>query len=315
LTIRKIVTGLSVTQEYVCLDLFSVKPFASVLLTWPGSPETVDISANHLFLGYKPMIIALCFSLADRNSAAIAKQESVRIDFRHEGHHALARIVLKKIHERVCDGTVVVYYEGVHGTHNFLSGIHQWIGRMREAIRKRTAGNVGLPGNLYDQVRIAYSVPRIIALITLQDGELMNMFPTDLHGAINARVYAGSLRIGGKANEQVEKCRRIVVSHIKSERYKEVYSLGRNHMQEMKAKENFSVSQLRSHTFNIPLPDSVTEYFELELETSFDAGIHRIHHYRIVYHHREGTSCLAHVHQYYAQWRQDHSLPLTMLLR
>jgi hypothetical protein len=78
-------------------------------------------------------------------------------------------------------------------------------------------------------------------------------------------------------------------------------------MQELKSFSAFRLCGRKSKLLHLPLPASVLQYMELELFTSFDAGIHRIHLYRILHTEKvkDGLT-LAHIHQYYAQWRIDH---------
>jgi flavin reductase (DIM6/NTAB) family NADH-FMN oxidoreductase RutF len=145
----------------------------------------------------------------------------------------------------------------------------------------------------------------------------MNMFPTDLHGAVGERFYASSLRRGGLANEQVEKYNRVAISEVDVSFFKQTYSLGKNHMQELNEENQFPLRDEKSESFNFPLPKNVIRYQELKRIDSFDHGIHRIHLYEVI--HRqvigEGKSTLAHIHQYYTQWRFDRGIQTQMFLR
>jgi hypothetical protein len=85
--------------------------------------------------------------------------------------------------------------------------LNQYFGddkRHVEKFRRHQANSVNLPGNQKDQVKIAYSMPREISLVTLSNGKLMNWSP-DLHGTVSRNTYVCSLRLGGLANQQVEK--------------------------------------------------------------------------------------------------------------
>jgi hypothetical protein len=98
--------------------------------------------------------------------------------------------------------------------------------------------------------------------------------------------------------------------------FRDVYAFGKNHMQELRDRTLFNCSSHVSKTYGIPLPKEVLRYRELKQTGSFDAGIHRIHFYEQVHEEKlkEGLT-LAHIHQYYAQWRLDHGMPTHMLLR
>ncbi len=178
-------------------------------------------------------------------------------------------------------------------------------------------GNVYLHDNLYRQVQIAYSIPRVISLITVSDGKLFNLFPTDLHGAVNEQYYISSLRHEGKACKQVEASGRVVISQVHCDAYRTVYALGKNHVQELRTKDDLPFGDINSSVFQLPLPQSVLSYRELELVQSFEHGIHKVLLYKIVsmqsFSHERAT--LAHIHNVYATWRHNKGLEGNYLLR
>ncbi len=317
-------TGLSISQEYICLDLAKHECSLSVYLS--ALANSFDVTGCHLFLGYKPLIIGIPLATASEEYQALKGLDQIQLTFKTNESFpnvlgtnptVLAKLDLKMIDIKTLGECVISFYEGTCGNHSFLNFINQFINRQRDNRRKSNAGNINLIGNLYDQVRIAYSVPRIISVITVGEGELFNMFPTDLHGPVGKKFYISSLRIGGRANNQVEKIKRVVISQVGASAYKQVYLLGKNHMQDLRHVTNFSVVKERSETYNFPLPEAVTQYNELKRIDSFDYGIHRIHLYEVVNFKRlrEDSSILAHIHQYYAQWRVDRRLPTQMLTR
>lgn len=298
----------------------------SVFLVFPGKNISFDVTSQHLFLGYKPLVLALISK--DEAADQYFRANEITLDFYQSGshpdfihnrnpdHNRVARLRLKRIMPGISVDKNVSFYVGERGSHSFLKGFHQWVNHQRQKLRKDISGNVALEGNLYDQVRISYSIPRMISLITLGEGDQMNMFPTDLHGAASNATYISSLRIGGKANDQVENFKTVAISNINVQAFEFVYSMGKNHMRDLQPRETFSLSDVGSHLHGLPLPKPVLSYRELALRNSFDVGIHRIHLYNIL--HRENVSAgytLSHIHQYYAQWRSDHGIRTHILMR
>src|SRR6478736_4346921 len=308
--LKRILTGLTVPQEYVCLNSPDLPYPLSVFFS--SDRLKLEVTSSQLFLGYKPLILALTFKANDQTYQTIKSQNRIALDFENPdtiNPTFLARLVLRKIDEKILNENVILFYEGVKGEHYFISSFHQWINRLREKLRKEIPNNVALPGNFSDQVRIAYSLPRTISIITVSDGNLMNMFPTDLHGPIGEKLYAGSLRVGGLANDQIEKYEKIVISEVEPSFYKQTYSLGKNHMKSLRGENEFVLHQTRSSTFNFPLPAAVVSYRELKRMDSLDIGIHRIHIYETLYRQIiQSKEPLTHIHQYYAQWRRNHGL-------
>jgi flavin reductase (DIM6/NTAB) family NADH-FMN oxidoreductase RutF len=314
--LKHLLTGLTISREYVCVSLDDLQQPLSVVATSRTPMKHLDVTAKHVFLGYKPTLIALdsmlenfidedeiCLNFINAHFEENTLWKGFQTD-----KNCIARLLLKKI-KFFGKNNRFVLYQGVYGVHNFLSTFHQQINNLREKRRKQSETNVGLPGNQYDQVRIAYSVARVISLITVGNTEIINMFPTDLHGTIGENYYVSSLRIGGKANEQVEGHRKLVLSSMPVTQYQAVYALGKNHVKDMQSVAQFRLHNSMSKTFGIPFPADALHYYELSLIDSFDAGIHRIHLYEKINENKIADGhTLAHIHQYYMQWRFNHDL-------
>lgn len=315
-------------QEYVCVSFEDFEQPLSAYVT--GTDESIHFSIDHqILLGYKPLIIGLSWDKSSEQTRWLRSRETVcvslvmkpfRRDLKWNGFmsdkEAVARLILRKITSKELGEAVIFIFEGQFGEHRFLTPFHQATNRLKERLRKRK-DDLWLPGNLYDQVRIGYATPRAIAMITVIDRTGgMNMFPTDLHGPVGSGYYAGSLRHGGKATQQVELCGTIALSKVKAHWYREAYSFGKNHMRDLSSPDRFPLSPLHSRENEIPLPESIVHYRELRRIDSLDLGIHRIHFYETLHEDRvsEGYS-LAHIHCFYAQWRNDQGLSANYLYR
>jgi flavin reductase (DIM6/NTAB) family NADH-FMN oxidoreductase RutF len=325
-TIRQLLLGTALPQEYLCVEEGLDSPL-SVFLTGRDTYRQ-NISQCHLFLGYRPLIMAVVFKKVSADAEWTSHQDQVCFSFgqrnftlngRWNGLNtdqcSVARLMLKKIHTLELKETKVFVFQGESGEHQFLSRFHQGANRLKEDLKKKRPGNVDLPGNLLDQVITAYSIPRVISVITVWNDRKMNLFPTDLHGK-TGNFYMSSLRIGGNANEQVERAGTIAISRVDVKAFRDVYEAGKNHMAEPAPTQMFRLSPVQSKQTDIPLPEAVLSYRELRRTGSFDIGIHRIHSYEIISEEMltPGTG-LAHIHRYYAQWRLNHHLPTDMLLR
>ena len=250
--------GLHYRQEYLCL---AKESFQRPLHAYLTSNDQIikDITNEHLFTGYSPLIFTLYFTKKDTpvlldNSEIIFSPQSLQPNDLFTKKDAIAHLSLKMIRRQSITGTDISYHEAVKGKHHFLSSFHQYIIELNNRLYNKKPGNVFLYDNLYKQVQIAYSVPRTISLVTVSDGRLYNLFPTDLHGSINEQYYVSSLRHEGKACKQVEASGKIVISEISADAYKTAYALGKNHTQELKSKDNFPFGNFHSAMFQFPLP-------------------------------------------------------------
>ncbi len=323
--LKRILTGLTIEQEYICLGYEGFLDTLKVFLTSSGINSTDEVTYRHIFLGYKPLVIAIIFPIESTKSSSEEislsfSRNDVFIDSKWKGFPStkdnIAQLKMKRIGVEKLSKVYVAFYVGSFGDHKFLPYLNQFFNSLIEKTKNKGTNNISLQGNLYDQVRIAYSLPRKISLITVSDGNLMNLFPTDLHGSVGDDFYLSSLRIKGKACEQVEKIKKIVISEVDSNQFKMVYHLGKNHVKMMTDKNSFECSGKFSKTFNAPLPIGVILYRELELINSFDVGIHRILIYKVIFSEKVSEAqTLAHIHQYYAQWRKDNGLMSQYLFR
>jgi hypothetical protein len=311
--------GLHYRQEYLCLAKESFQnPIQAYFVK--GAQIIKDITNEHLFTGYSPLILTLTSSVLKEpfsNIEIVFSQSSLQPNDLFTERDALGRLSLRLIQKQRLDNNELYYYEGVRGQHHFLSLFHQYMVGLNNQLYNRKKGNVFLNNDLYKQVQIAYSIPRIISLVTVGSSGSYNLFPTDLHGPVNERYYVSSLRHGGEACKQVEDAGRIVISQVHSEACKTVYGLGKNHMQKLKPKENFLFSESLSEVFRLPLPKSLLSYRELELVESFEHGIHKLLLYKTAASQavNKDLSTLAHIHNCYATWRYHKGLPGNYLLR
>jgi hypothetical protein len=313
--------GLHFKQEYLCLtkEYLEQPLFAYIIIS---KRVIKDITNHHLFTGYSPLVFTFPFykeiDLSNHGNIDIvfSDHQFQQNDIINE-KDALARITLKKIHEQGLKNNRFYYYEGETASHRFISSFYQAIIQFQNRRYNKKPGNVYLPGNLLKQVQVAYSLPRIISLVTVNQNDLFNLFPTDLHGQINDENYIISLRHGGKAANQVEMTKRIIITEIDPACYKTVYSLGKNHMQPLKVKDQFPFSDSFSDLLQLPLPVSAVYYRELVLEQSFDHGIHRFFLFKIINKRLivAKPATLAHIHNVYGTWRHNKGLPGNYLLR
>jgi flavin reductase (DIM6/NTAB) family NADH-FMN oxidoreductase RutF len=308
--------GLHYPQEYLC---FAKESFPDPLHVYLVTNKRIvkDITNQHLFVGYCPLVFAFSFADLPSSIQIIFTPQVLQPNEIFAAKDALASLELRMIKKQpVSDGNVF-YYEATNGNHHFLSAFHQYINSINNQWYNKRPGNVFLHNNLYKQVQIAYSVPRKISLITVGSNGLFNLFPTDLHGQIDETNYIISLRTGGKACKQVEAAGKLLVSQMHCQAFKMVYGLGKNHMQDLKTKDNFPFSQSLSEEFNLPLPQQALSYKELELVDSFIHGIHTIMLFKIIICRQlqPENDTLAHIHNSYATWRFKNRLQGNYLLR
>lgn len=311
--------GFYYPQEYLCL---SKESFGQPLSVYAVEDNKVieDVTKRHAFVGYCPLVFCIDSErkqLLPKNITIVFAPVPLELHARIGKKDIVARLELREVAEFGGGGERFRLYEGVKGKHRFISSIKQLAGDIHNKLYKQKAGNVFLKGNLLKQVQIAYAVPRNVSLITVGQDRTYNLFPTDLHGEAGCEHYIISLRHAGKACAQVVETGRILVSEMEAKYFKQVYSLGKNHMQPLKEASAFTFSSGRSSCFDLPVPDGATYLRELELKDSFVAGIHRIMLFKVKGTEKRNANAgtLAHVHNVYATWRYKQGVESNYLLR
>ncbi|HEX7844173.1 MAG TPA: hypothetical protein VF476_00150 [Chitinophagaceae bacterium] len=318
--LKKILTklnGLHYSQEYLCIADGSFQQPLHVYLV-DKNRVVKDITNLHAFVGYCPLIFAITSDNVYSETVNIAFSTKTLLSNEIlSAKDAIAFLTMKKIPGFSATGDNIQFFEGAKGSHHFISRFHQNIIQLNNRLYHKKPGNVFLAGNLYKQVQIAYSTPRNISLITVGSNERFNLFPTDLHGPLDETKYLISLRHEGKACRQVTILQKLLLTQVESTFYKTVYALGKNHMQELKHRNNFPFSADSSANFQLPIPESAILYRELELQDSFIHGIHRIMLFKTLSQQgmQSNEPSLAHIHNVYATWRHKQGLTGNYLLR
>ena len=256
--------GLHFRQEYLCVAKETFQQGLCVYLV-QDNRVVLEITNDHLFVGYHPLVFVLYPTMSFPTLTPFT--EKIKLIFTqrqfvtgqvYEKPDAVAILGLELIKKDQVNGQLLFFYRGLHGSHHFISRFNQLIIDIKNKLYNRKPGNIFLKGNLYKQVQIAYALPRIISTITVGDGNHFNLFPTDLHGPVNDELYIGSLRHGGMACKQIEEVGSLLISQIDLQDYQRAYSLGKNHMQDLKPRENFPFAESASETLQLPyLPSTL----------------------------------------------------------
>ena len=154
---KKILTklnGLHYEQEYLCLAKESFQNPIHAYLVKDGQ-VIKDITNEHLFTGYSPLIFTLISSNLKEPSSNIEmffSQRSLQPNDFFKKKDALAWLSLRLIQQQKIGNNEVYYYEGVQGQHHFISAFHQYVIGLNNQIYNKKEGNVFLNNGLYKRV-------------------------------------------------------------------------------------------------------------------------------------------------------------------
>jgi flavin reductase (DIM6/NTAB) family NADH-FMN oxidoreductase RutF len=269
-------------------------------------------------LGYKPLLIGL-----NTNQIKIDENfpsgKEITLYLGLNEHDIFAKLRLKVFRKINLSAAELFILEGTAGNSKFKNSFQKFLSDFYYRLTADKDKNIFLKGNLYEQVKVAYSVPRKIYLISLGENGMFNIFPTDISGKINEDYFAVSLRTNSNATRQLESVGKCVIAEMQSDTYTEVYALGKNHMSDLTAADSIAIELRteRSEKFNLPIPKKTIKYYELERDSKIEAGLHSIHFLKIKNSVKlnDEKSTLAHIHRDYAEWRIKNNLQTDFLFR
>ncbi|RKY90870.1 MAG: hypothetical protein DRQ13_12105, partial [Ignavibacteriae bacterium] len=148
-----------------------------------------DLTDSHLFVGYYPLIIAISCEKNSSLNDLLQNKNNIKTVFGESKDKIYAQLILKKINTLEFDEVTLFLFEGVKGSHRFLSKFHILTNSLKYKLTAEKETNIYLNGNLYEQVKIAYSIPRKILLVSLGKNSMINIFPTDINGRIGKQNF------------------------------------------------------------------------------------------------------------------------------
>ena len=302
--LKKALFGIDHPKEYICASAGEISGGLNCYALVNG--EKILVTENLLFLGYRPLIMGWITEKFDGKELTISFE-------RKDNAKIVAGLTLRLEKEIPLAEKTLFLFKGISSKQQFESAFHQFMFKWYDRFRPKQAGNIDLDPALYNEVKIAYSIPREIKLITLGNENDFNVFPTDLHGRAGNVEYIISLRHDKKACAQVMETGKLALWTVNAKHVAEIYALGKNHSRDLSAKENHSFTTNQSPLFHFPEPFGAINCEELELQkTIADIGIHRI----LLFKSNSGSANsdpkrLVHLHRSYLQWHIKNGFAFT----
>ena len=316
--LKKYFLGLTLKEEYICLSYENIEKPMKIYLQLQDR-SLIDISNSQVMLGYKPLIIGICKNLL-LDDIQLLNIKEIKLHFGISENEITAKLNMSVLKVENLNFKSVVLLIGNKGKHNFSPYFQKSFRNLHYKILAKKEKNIYLKGNLYDQVKIAYSFPRKIYLASLGENGFYNIFPTDISGKFNDEYFALSLRSKSKANKQLKKIGNCVIAEMHSDSCEKVYKLGRNHMKELEEVSSFDIelNTFRSKILNLILPKAATRYYELKsTDKKIEIGLHTVHFLKIINSEKlsDENSTLAHIHRDYAEWRLKNKIQTNFLIK
>ncbi|CAN5909392.1 hypothetical protein BH11BAC7_BH11BAC7_05680 [soil metagenome] len=293
--LKKLLLGITHPQEYICAAAGTIS--AGLDCYALVNDKRINVTDSLLFLGYRPLVMAWV-------TTEFEGRELVLQFVRKDNKALVATLKLKPAEKFPLEEKTIFLFKGIGSSQKLESRFHQFMFRWYERFRPKQNGNIDLDPELYNQVKIAYSIPREIKVVTLEKENKWNVFPTDLHGKAGSASYIISLRHDKQPCRQLMETGKLALWSVNADRAQEVYAMGKNHSRDFSAAENFSFTGNESPQFHFPEPVGAINCEELELRSTIaDIGIHRIFLLKSVSRNPSSDpQRLMHIHRAYYQW-------------
>jgi hypothetical protein len=294
--LRKLFPSAFPVTEYVASSTEGLPCMLKCVAVAEG--KRIELPQQPLFLGYKPLVMGVCElperiqTLADAGTVVLEYLNTV-------SGKKVASLTLRVDKAIRIESKLLVLLVGTHGEHQLESFWDRLAFRLNVLLTKKHAGNIDLTPSEYDQLKIAYSIPRPIRMLHVYKGEKGNAFPIDLFGWIGMAHFVLSVRHEKKSAQQIMIADKIETIAVRSAHSAAAYAAGRFHSADM-----VSPTPAQAPYYNVDL------YVD---EIIGDYGVHRLFlfrtgpHLQIPAHQRDD---LVHVHRSYASWHKRQGFPL-----
>ncbi|MFZ0816446.1 MAG: flavin reductase family protein [Candidatus Sulfotelmatobacter sp.] len=121
-----------------------------------------------------------------------------------------------------------------------------------------------------------YICPRPVVLVSVVDGNVGNIFPMDLIGAVGRQHFTLALHGTSTAVPLMERSRRVALSGVPVEQISIAYALGRNHKKTDFRWDQVAFDLTTSPAFGLPIPEFALSVKELQIEEVRVMGSHKL---------------------------------------
>lgn len=292
--LRKLFPSLFPISEYVTGSAEGLPCMLKCVAVVNG--KRVDLERQPLFLGYKPLVMGICD--APELIQFIPESKQVTFEFLNiVSGEKVASLELRVDKIVPIENQLLVLLVGISGSHTFETRLERLAFRINQRLTKKSPANIDLTRVEYEMLKVAYSVPREIRMVTVRNELGANTFPIDLFGIAGLHHLVLSLRHSKKSFEQIAEAKLIHIRTMSGKYAPFAHFMGRGH-------------SMSWHKAVLP-PDQIgTEEFGFA-KVIFDYGIHRI----LILHRisrmiEDSSEKLVHVHRSYANWHKRQGFPL-----
>jgi flavin reductase (DIM6/NTAB) family NADH-FMN oxidoreductase RutF len=278
--IKRAVFGASSLRQQAAIGLREPQSEVSVSLAGPGICR--DVTGCNVMAAARPLTFGIGFE-GDSDVTAL-RQSDPLLEFRERGgeNRLLGTIRLRWMEALRLGDDRLHLFRPTRCRNYCLSPPQLWAHysyyawrRWRARMRRSASAARMVPGELHS-LFVFYICPRPVALVSVTDGDVANIFPMDLIGPIGTQHFALALHHTSTAVPLIERSLRIALSNIPVERKSTAYDLGRNHKRPGVNWPELPFATSPSAAFRIPVPAFSLRVREMQIEAVRALGSHKL---------------------------------------
>jgi flavin reductase (DIM6/NTAB) family NADH-FMN oxidoreductase RutF len=241
-----------------------------------GWGDRIDVTHRHLMACGAPLTIGIGFESGQIESAKSYRRLTLRFH-EHAGEQRLLGEIGLHVDSSLSVGTQEIYLFHVTDYRNHcLPWIRLWMHYLlHERTRRQSKDDVRITSRDSLAMIVFYLCPRPIALVTVGDLEVGNLFPMNLMGPIGGDYFAFGLN-SNRAAPLVERARTIVLSTVPLEQASLVSSLGKNHRKASIDWSKLAFPTIRPRNIDAPVPSFALSACEMQIEEFRHLGSHTL---------------------------------------
>jgi flavin reductase (DIM6/NTAB) family NADH-FMN oxidoreductase RutF len=309
-TLKRLVFGSAAVPQQCGIGLRDPQSEVSVWLHGFGPPR--DVTYRNVVAAARPFTIGVGLEQDDRAVAINGTPAS--LEFRERGgeQHRLGEIYLGPV-DLVPVGEHKLCLLRAQRCRNYcLPRPRLWARYLQydyeQRRRERRSGGsiIRMPARELHSLFVFYICPRPVVLVSVADGDLVNIFPMDLIGSIAPGYFSLALHSTSAAAPLMERSRKVALGSVPVEQASIAYELGKNHKRPCIDWAQIAFTTNPSPLFGIPVPSFSLRVRELQIEAVRTIGTHKLFLARTVEDQSwsDGTQ-LFFVHGFYQAWRQQ----------
>jgi flavin reductase (DIM6/NTAB) family NADH-FMN oxidoreductase RutF len=284
-----------------------VDPQSEIVVRLNGIGEPLDVTHRHMMACGFPFTIGI--GCEPDVAARVQESNSLSLAF-HErggGRRLLGKIGLRHNARIAAGGKMLCLLQPKSYANYCLPRPWLW-SRYLYYARSRSGSHTAempLTWREVNSMSVFYICPRPVVLATLCEGYGGNMFPVNLMGSIDEDYFVFALNASRKATGLVERSRRIALSTVPLDQSPLALALGKNHRVDHISWDDLPFTMKKSTLLGIPVPPFAMRVREMQVESIWEIGSHKLFVARILHddRSRDGLEFFV-IHGIYQAYRQ-----------